>query len=93
MFNETIVVLRWGWEGESPGNPGLFRLPVAFAYLPEKKAYGQEKRVGGEGDGVGASSTTVAVGVAEPANDQLDYDVSLRLLSTDGAGSDERRRR
>ena len=95
MFNETIVVLRWGWEGESPGNPGLFRLPVTFAYLPEKKAFGQEKGVGGEGDGVGASSssTTVAVGVAEPANDQLDYDVSLQLLSTDGAGGDERRRR
>ena len=59
-------------EGESLGNPGLFRLSVAFAYLPEKK------RLGGEGDGVGtSSSTTVAVGVAEPADDQLDYDVSL----------------
>ena len=91
MFNETIVVLRWGWEGESPGNPGLFRLSVAFAYLPEKKVFVKKKGLGGEGDGVGASSssTTVAVGVAEPANDQLDYDVSLRLLSTDGGGSDE----
>ena len=53
MFNETIVVLRWGWEGESPGNPGLFRLPVAFAYLPEKKAFGQEKGLEGREMGSG----------------------------------------
>jgi len=37
------------------------------------------------GSGVSSSSTTVAIGVAEPANDQLDYDdVSLRLLSKMG---------
>ena len=61
-----------------------------LVYL-RKKVFVKKKGLGGEGDGVGAScsSTTVAVGVAEPANDQLDYDVSLRLLSTDGAGSDE----
>lgn len=95
MFEERIVVLRWDGrdvEGESLGNPGLFRLSVAFAYLPEKKRFSSKKGLGGEGDGVGvsSSSTVVAVGVAEPANDQLDYDdVSLRLLSTDGAGGDE----
>lgn len=79
-------------EGESLRNPGLFRLSVAFAYLPEKKSLSKKKGLGGEGDGVGgsSSSTTVAVGVAEQANDQLDYDDdSLRLLSTDGAGGDE----
>ena len=46
MFEERIVVLRWDGrdvEGESLGNPGLFRLSVAFAYLPEKKGFRQKK--------------------------------------------------
>ena len=68
-----------------------------FGYLSHlliylRKRFSSKKGLGEGGDGVGvsSSSTAVAVGVAEPANDQLDYDdVSLRLLSTDGAGGDE----
>lgn len=46
MFKERIVVLWWDGrdvEGESLRNPGLFRLSVAFAYLPEKKRFRQKK--------------------------------------------------
>ena len=57
-----------------------------------KKVFVKKKGLGGKENGVGvsSSSTTVAVGVAEPTNDQLDYnEVFLRLLSADEEGGDE----
>ncbi|OCK89366.1 uncharacterized protein K441DRAFT_681184 [Cenococcum geophilum 1.58] len=79
--SEQVLLRKGKGQGQGKGWVGGFVRVVS-----------SKKGLGGEGDGVSSSSTTVAVDAAEPANGQLDYDdVSLRLLSKMGrAATNER---